>query len=146
MRSSQTGPGTNMVQSSDDWDSRPENMERVREMPEATDRRADTADGRTELSSRASRAGSQNDGRTVSSWQDIKSRFVDDPAGAIAAAEDLVRQAADDKIRAIKDEVAALCAADSDDADDGAAATENRRLRLIQYQAYCERHGNSSGH
>jgi hypothetical protein len=126
----------------------------MRAMPERSDRRADTADGRTEQSSRMQRAGSQNDGvndgpndgRATRSWQDIKSRFVDDPAGAIAAAEDLVRQAVDDKIRAIKNEAAAICAPVGDDHDDGMAATENRRMRLLQYQAYYQRLASSSAH
>jgi hypothetical protein len=147
-----------MVQSYDGVD----DIDGVRAMPEASDRRADTADGRTEQSSRMNRAGSQNDGlndgrndgqndgqndeRATRSWQDIKSRFVDDPAGAIAAAEDLVRQAVDDKIRAIKNEAAAICAPVGDDHDDGMAATENRRMRLLQYQAYCQRLASSSGH
>jgi hypothetical protein len=133
-----------MVQSSDGWD--PDRMDSVREMPEASDRGADTGDGHTELSSRASRAGSQNDSRATSSWQDIKSRFVDDPAGAIAAAEDLLRQAVEDKIRAIRDEAAAICSPEGDDRDDGASATENRRMRLLQYQTYCERLARSAGY
>jgi hypothetical protein len=70
------------------------------------------------------------------SWQDIKGRFVDDPAGAIAAAEQLVQRAVDDKIRALKDEAAALCARER---DDGEASTETMRARLLRCQAYCER-------
>jgi hypothetical protein len=69
------------------------------------------------------------------SWRDIKGRFVDDPAGAISAAEELVRLAVDHKVRALKDEAAALCAHDTGDAP----STEALRTRLIDYQAYCER-------
>ncbi len=70
------------------------------------------------------------------SWQDIKSRFVDDPAGALAAAEELVRQAAEQRIRAVKDEVAALCARGR---DDESRNTEDLRTRLLRYQEYCSR-------
>ncbi len=68
------------------------------------------------------------------SWPDIKSRFVDDPAGAIAAAEELVRRAVEERIRALRDETTALCAPDTGD-----GSTEDLRTRLIRYQEYCDR-------
>ena len=68
-------------------------------------------------------------------WQEIKTRFVDDPPGAIAAAEELVRQAVEDKIRRLKEEQEELRAAGAD--EDG-SSTEGLRMRLIRYQAYCE--------
>lgn len=70
------------------------------------------------------------------SWQDIKSRFVDDPAGAMAEAEQRVQRAVDDKIRALKEEAAAMCAKERGDGD---ASTEDMRARLLRCQAYCER-------
>jgi hypothetical protein len=70
------------------------------------------------------------------SWQDIKSRFVDDPAGALAAAEQLVHAAVEDKLRAIKGEANAICARES---GEEASSTEGMRTRLIRYQDYCER-------
>jgi hypothetical protein len=72
------------------------------------------------------------------SWQDIKSRFVDDPAGAMAAAAELVQHAVDKKVRALKDEAAALCVREREEGD---TATENLRTRLIRCQQYCERLG-----
>jgi hypothetical protein len=77
------------------------------------------------------------------SWQDIKSRFVDDPAGAIKAAEELVRLALEQRIRTLKDEAAALCAEVS---DEDASSTEALRTRLIRYQQYCERLAESALH
>lgn len=71
----------------------------------------------------------------ASSWQDIKGRFVDDPAGAIAAAEDLIHAAIEQRIRDLRDEAAAVCARDRGE-DSG--STEALRTRLIRYQAYCE--------
>jgi hypothetical protein len=101
--------------------------------------RGDRGDGRAELPQRASRAGSPVDvGTTAGSWQEIKSQFVDDPAAAIAAAEGLVHQAVEDRIRALKDEAAALCAQERDEAD-AASSTETLRTRLIRYQAFWER-------
>ena len=84
------------------------------------------------------RAGSPNPAALegTTSWQDIKSRFVDDPAGAIAAAEDLVRRAMEQRMRALKDEAEALCARGR---DDDASSTEAMRTRLIRYQEYCNR-------
>src|SRR5262249_27410625 len=74
-------------------------------------------------------------------WPGIKSQFVDDPAGAVAAAEQLVRQAVDERIRALQDEAAAVYAHDEDD-----ASTEALRNRLIRYEAYCQRLAGSALH
>jgi hypothetical protein len=79
----------------------------------------------------------------ATSWQDIKSRFVDDPEGAVGAAEELVRLAVEQRMRALKDEMTALLAQRPD--DDG-SSTEARRTRLIRYQEYCERMAQSSAH
>jgi hypothetical protein len=81
-------------------------------------------------------APSAGDGATAVTWQDIKSRFVDDPTGALAAAEQLVRQAVDDRVRALEAEAAAICARER---DEGEPSTETLRTRLIRYQAYCDR-------
>jgi hypothetical protein len=67
-------------------------------------------------------------------WLAIKGRFVDDPAGAVADAEQLVRQAVDERIRELQDEAAAVCTPEDND-----ASTEALRNRLIRYQAYCQR-------
>jgi hypothetical protein len=72
-------------------------------------------------------------------WQDIKGRFVDDPAGALAAAEQLVQSAVEDKVRALKSEVSAMCAREGED-----TSTEAMRTRLIRYQEYCERMSRTS--
>jgi hypothetical protein len=87
---------------------------------------------------RHERAGSPSPGEIdrAPSWQEIKSRFVDDPAGAIAAAEDLVRRAVEERIRSLNDEAAALCAPLD---DDDTSSTEGLRTRLLRYQEYCER-------
>ncbi len=71
-------------------------------------------------------------------WLGLKSRFVDDPAGAVADAEQLVRQAVDERIRELQDEAAAVLAHDDEDSN-GDASTEGLRNRLIRYQAYCQR-------
>jgi molybdopterin synthase catalytic subunit len=98
-----------------------------------------------ELRDRTDQAGPRpGDGATAVTWHEIKSRFVDDPAGAIAAAEGLVRQAVDDKVRALQAEAAALCARDRGEEEE--ASTETLRTRLIRYQGYCERLGGSSVH
>jgi hypothetical protein len=78
-------------------------------------------------------------------WLAIKSRFVDDPAGAAADAEQLVRQAVDQRIRALEDEAAAVFAHDDGDAT-GDASTEALRNRLIRYQAYCQQLAGSALH
>lgn len=79
----------------------------------------------------------------ASSWRDIKSRFVDDPAGAIADAEGLVRTAVDQRIRALHDEAEAICVRQQDEDD---ASTETLRTRLLRYQQYCERLAGSAVH
>jgi len=70
-------------------------------------------------------------------WQEIKSRFVDDPAGALSAADDLVRQAIEDKMRRMKEEHEELRRRAREGADEP-SATEDMRTRLIRYQAYYE--------
>jgi hypothetical protein len=99
--------------------------------------RADTAEDPAAMR-RRERAGSPSPEELegTSSWQDIKSRFVDDPKGAIAAAEELVRRALDQRVRALKDEAEALCAQAR---DDESSSTEGMRTRLIRYQEYCSR-------
>jgi hypothetical protein len=72
----------------------------------------------------------------ASVWQRIKGRFVDDPDGAIAAAEALVHRTVERKVRALEEEAATLCGRDS---GDDAPSTEARRTRLLRYQAYYER-------
>lgn len=74
-------------------------------------------------------------------WVELKSRFVDDPAGAVADAEQLVRQAVDERVRELQDEAAAVHAHDDED-----ASTEALRNRLIRYQAYCQRLAGSALH
>ncbi|HEY0480135.1 MAG TPA: hypothetical protein VGD37_21590 [Kofleriaceae bacterium] len=108
--------------------------------------RAGAADGDPELRDRANPVGSRGDGELSGSWQDIKSRFVDDPAGAVAEAEELVRRAIDERIRALQAEAEAVCAADRDSAADGASSTEALRARLIRLQAYGEQLAASSAH
>jgi hypothetical protein len=72
-------------------------------------------------------------------WQDLKSRFVDDPAGALVEAEDRVREAVERRVRALHAEAEALCAHDRDAPDDGGDSTEALRHRLLRYQEYCQR-------
>jgi hypothetical protein len=71
----------------------------------------------------------------TATWQEIKSRFVDDPEGALAAAEDLVRSAVDERVRRLNREFDELRASER---AEGASVTEERRTRLIRYQAYYE--------
>lgn len=88
-------------------------------------------------------------GETGGSWQDIKSRFVDDPAGAIAEAEAMVRRTLDERIRALQAEVEAVCAEGrgrGDDASGDASSTEALRNRLLRLQAYCEQLAASLAH
>ena len=79
--------------------------------------------------------------RSADPWLAIKGRFVDDPAGAVADAEQLVREAVDQRVRELQDEVTAVCRDDNDD-----ASTEALRNRLIRYQAYCQRLAGSELH
>jgi hypothetical protein len=120
MRPDQTDPGVGPRQPRPDLIAQP--------------RRGDTADGTTTA-----------DGGIVDSWQDIKSRFVDDPAGALAAAEHLVRMTVEHKIHALQDEAAGICATDRD-RDDDPSPTEAMRTRLLRYQEYCERLAGGSIH
>lgn len=143
MRPDQTDPGTNTNMRNDAG----------REVPVRTDAtgrevpvRGDGSDGNDgNPLSRRERAGSpgpmEMEGAT--SWQDIKSRFVDDPQGAIAAAEELVRLALERRIRALKDEMNAMFARDR---DEESSSTEGLRMRLIRYQEYCEQLGRSTVH
>ena len=58
------------------------------------------------------------------------------------AAEQLVQLAVEQKVRSMKDELAALCAPGRDEDE----STEARRTRLIRYQDYCERLAQSTAH
>ena len=87
----------------------------------------------------AARFDGRIDGGTGGSWQDVKSRFVDDPAGAIADAEAMVRRTLDERIRALHAEAEAVCAESrGDEASGDASSTEALRNRLLRLQAYCE--------
>jgi hypothetical protein len=116
-----------------------------RDVPVRTDanRRVDLNDPNT--LPRRDRAGSPSPSEMegAPSWQDIKSRFVDDPAGAISAAEELVRLAMERRIRALKDEVTALCTRGR---DEESSSTEGLRTRLIRYQEFCEQLAGSALH
>ena len=79
--------------------------------------------------------------RAADPWLAIKGRFVDDPAGAVADAEQLVREAVDQRVRTLQDEAAAVYRDDDED-----ASTEGLRNRLIRYQAYCQRLAGSELH
>jgi len=133
VRPDQTDPGVGPRQS------RPELV--------ADRRRSDTADGTTTAdggtADRTTAEAAIVGAAIVDSWQDIKSRFVDDPTGALAAAEQLVRMTVEHKIRALKDEATAVCAADR---DDDPTSTEAMRTRLLRYQEYCERLAGASIH
>lgn len=140
MRPDQTDPGMNPNLRSDGTS---------REVPTRTDAsgreipaRADSSDGAP--MARRERAGSPNpmEFEGATSWQDIKSRFVDDPKGAIAAAEELVGLAMERRVRALKDEMTAMCARSGDED----SSTEGLRTRLIRYQEYCEQLGRSTLH
>jgi len=135
VRPDQTDPGTNPLNARYDGAGP--------EIPEHMDDGNDAAPLR-----RGERAGSPSpmaleNRDAAGSWQDLKSRFVDDPAGALKAAEELVRLALEQRIRAVKDEAAALCAEASD--EDG-SSTEALRTRLIRYQQYCERLAKTAMH
>jgi len=124
--------GQNPTPGSDDW--QPEYIGRAHAVDSV-----DTGDAGAVVRERTERSGSVTAGDP---WSAIKSRFVDDPAGAVADAEQLVRQAVEDRIRALEDEAAAVRAEhDSDD-----ASTEALRNRLIRYQAYCQRLAGSALH
>ena len=128
MRHSHTDPQQETMKSrSDSWN------------PDLEDSQLEGDDG-SQQRERSMRAGSQ-----ARSWQDIKSRFVDDPKGAIAAAEQLVQQAVDERVRALQEEASTICAGEREEDEDD-ASTEGLRTRLIRYQQYCERLGTSSLH
>jgi hypothetical protein len=71
----------------------------------------------------------------TSTWQKIKSRFVDDPEGAVSEAEDLVRGAVEERVRLLKQGLDELRMREP---GAGASATDALRTRLIRYQAYYE--------
>jgi hypothetical protein len=79
----------------------------------------------------------------TSNWQEIKSRFVDDPEGALAAAEDLVRSAVDERVRRLTQGFAELRVSEP---AEGASRTEERRTRLLRYEAYYEQIHRSTAH
>lgn len=134
MRPDQTDPGIDTTNVRSDG----------RQMPDRVDTRNERALRHGE------RAGSpsplQVEDRSATSWQDIKGRFVDDPSGAISAAEELVRLAVEERIRALKAEAAAICASNNNDNDDDASSTEALRTRLLRYQEYCERLARTAMH
>jgi len=78
----------------------------------------------------------------ASDWGEIKSRFVDDPEGAVAAADDLVRTAVEQKIARLQQELDELRAS----APEKDSPTEELRTRLIRYQAYYENLCGTSAH
>jgi hypothetical protein len=154
VRPDQTDPGTNrMTPRTDGWNPNPADA------ADDTDGRMRDADGRmrddeaqmrhdeVRMRERQMRAGSPSPTAMTeagaTSWQDIKSRFVDDPEGAVAAAEELVRLAVEQRMSALKDEMTALLAQQP---DDNGSSTEARRTRLIRYQEYCERMAQSAAH
>jgi hypothetical protein len=116
----------------------PRSDERIPE--DSQQARADVQDAA--LAGRMHRAGTQPEDR-LATWQDIKSRFVDDPAGALAAAEELLQRAVDQRVRAVKEEAATIRT--QSDADDP-SSTEALRTRLLRYQEYCERLASTSIH
>jgi hypothetical protein len=150
MRHDQTDPGQNSVPSrTDGWN--PELADAARIDAEADAARIDAeadaaridAEVRERDRERSPGAAYPADRGAAGSWQDIKSRFVDDPAGAVADAEGLIRKAVDRRIRALHDEVEAICVRQQDEDD---ASTETLRTRLLRYQQYCERLAGSAVH
>jgi len=146
MRHDQTDPGHNSVPPRPDgWD--PDLAEAARIEAEAAriEAEADAAriDAEVDVVRERSPGAAYPANRGAGSWEHIKSRFVDDPAGAVADAEGLVRTAVDQRIRAIHDEAEAICVRPRDE-DDG--STETLRARLLRYQKYCERLAGSAVH
>jgi hypothetical protein len=140
MRHDQTDPGQNSVPSRTDGRN-PELADAARIGAEADAARIDAevvADR-----DRDPGAAYPADRGAAGSWQDIKSRFVDDPAGAVADAERLVRAAVDQRTRALNDEAEAICVRQQGEDD---ASTETLRTRLLRYQQYCERLAGSAIH
>jgi len=115
--------------------------------PDKTPRRQKTAeemvDGVAVRRNVTGAVGQAVPGVTSTAWQDIKSRFVDDPAGAVAAAEDMVRQALEERIRALRSEAAGACGPERDGEE---PSTEAMRTRLRRCQAYCEQLAASMAH
>jgi hypothetical protein len=138
MRHDQTDPGQNSVPSRNDgWN--PELADAAR-----IDAEADAARIASEVDADRDRDPAYPADRgAAGSWQDIKSRFVDDPGGAVADAERLVRAAVDQRIRALNDEADAICVRQQGEDD---ASTEILRTRLLRYQQYCERLAGSAIH
>ena len=128
-----------MSSRADGWNPNPAESSERSERTDAADRDARMREARSRAGSPSPAA--MTEGRPTS-WQDIKSQFVDDPAGAIAAAEQLAQLAVEQKVRSMKDELAALCAPGRDEDE----STEARRTRLIRYQEYCERLARSAAH
>ena len=146
MRHDQTDPGHNSVPPRPDgWD--PDLAEAARIEAEAAriEAEADAAriDAEVDVVRERSPGAAYPANRGAGSWEHIKSRFVDDPAGAVADAEGLVRTAVDQRIRAIHDEAEAICVRPRDE-DDG--STETLRARLLRYQKKCERLAGSAVH
>lgn len=140
MRHDRTDPGQNAKARPDGWN--PE-LQRGDIRDDAGHGAAELPDRADQEAARAAAGARPDDGRSAGSWQDIKSRFVDDPAGAIAAAEALVRTAVEQRVRALQDEAAAVCARERGEDD---ASTEALRTRLIRYQEYCQRLAHGSVH
>ena len=131
MRHSHTEPEMETMKSrSDSWN------------PDLAEPQVEGDDG-PQQRGRMARASSQGD---ASAWQEIRSRFVDDPKGAIAAAEQLVQHVVDERVRALQSEASAICARERDDEDGDDASTEGMRTRLLRYQEYCERLSGSPLH
>jgi len=148
MRHDQIDPGHNSVPPRPDgWD--PDLAEAARIEAEAEAARieaeADAAriDAEVDVVRERSPGAAYPANRGAGSWEHIKSRFVDDPVGAVADAEGLIRTAVDQRIRAIHDEAEAICVRLRDE-DDG--STETLRTRLLRYQNYCERLAGSAVH
>jgi hypothetical protein len=68
-------------------------------------------------------------------WQEIKGRFVDDPPGALGAAEELIMLAVEERMRRLREGVEEL-RGHRQRIDP--QSTEELRMLLIRYQAYFE--------
>jgi len=152
VRPDQTDPGINTTTATDglgrEVSARADGVSR--DTPTRPDRSSREVPMRTDANDpgtlpRRERAGSPSPAslEDAPSWQDIKSRFVDDPAGAIAAAEELVRLAVERRVRELHDEVSALCTRGR---DEESSSTEGLRTRLIRYQEFCEQLAGSALH
>jgi hypothetical protein len=144
MRHDQTDPGQSSVPSrTDGWNPELVNAARIDAEAGAARIDAEVDADRDRDRDRGPGAAYPADRGAAGSWQDIKSRFVDDPAGAVADAEGLVRAAVDQRTRALHDEAEAICMRQQDEDD---ASTETLRTRLLRYQQYCERLAGSAVH